>query len=232
MSTRRTGNRLLDSLSKKDLDLLRPDLEATSLAVRDPINAATRAIDFVYFPTAGMVSMVAALDDGSQVEVGIIGSEGVVGGTVLMGTNKASNEAFVQIAGSALRLRSTILVSRALESRSLRERLLLSTLMLMSQISQTAACNLRHNLVERLARWLLMSRERIKTNDLPLTQEFLAMMLGVRRAGVTVAAGTLQAAGLIRYTHGRIVVLDGQGLEAAACECYRRGKKDSARLLR
>jgi len=232
MSTRRTGNRLLDSLSKKDLDLLRPDLEATSLAVRDPINAATRAIDFVYFPTAGMVSMVASHDDGSQVEVGIVGSEGVVGGTVIMGTNKASNEAFVQIAGSALRLRSTILVSRALESRSLRERLLLSTLTLMSQISQTAACNLRHNLVERLARWLLMSRERIKSNDLPLTQEFLAMMLGVRRAGVTVAAGTLQTAGLIRYTHGRIVVLDGHGLEAAACECYRRGKKDSARLLR
>jgi CRP-like cAMP-binding protein len=231
MSTRRTGNRLLDSLSRNDLRLLFPDLEVISLAVRDPITAAAKAIDFVYFPTAGMVSMVAPLADGSQVEIGIVGSEGIVGSSVLMGTNKATSEAFVQIAGSALRLRSTILVSRAIESRSLRERLLLFTLTLMFQISQTAACNARHNVVERLARWLLMSRERIKANELPLTQEFVAMMLGVRRAGVTVAAGTLQAAGLIRYNHGQIVVLDRRGLEAAACECYRRGKKETARLL-
>ena len=231
MSTRRTGNRLLDSLSKKDLALLRPDLEATSLAVRYPINAAARAIDFVYFPTAGMVSMVAAHDDGSQVEVGIIGSEGMVGGSVIMGTDTASNEAFVQIAGSALRLRSNILVRHAIKSRSLRERLLLFTLALMFQTSQTAACNVRHNVVERLARWLLMAQERVEADDLPLTQEFLAMMLGVRRAGVTVAAGTLQAAGLIRYNHGRVVVLDRRGLEGAACGCYRLGKKESARLL-
>ena len=231
MSTQRTGNRLLDSLSKKDLGLLFPHLEGISLAVRDPITARTKAIDFVYFPTAGMVSMVATLADGSQVEVGIVGSEGVVGGSVLMGTDTASNEAFVQIAGSALRLRSDILVRRASESRSLRERFLLFTLALTFQISQTAACNARHNVVERLARWLLMAQERVEADDLPLTQEFLAMMLGVRRAGVTVAAGTLQDAGLIRYHHGRVVVLDRRGLEAAACECYRLGKRESARLL-
>jgi CRP-like cAMP-binding protein len=231
MSTQLTGNRLLDSLSKKDLGLLFPHLEGISLAVRDPINARAKPIDFVYFPTAGMVSMVATLANGSQVEVGIVGSEGMVGGSVIMGTDTASNEAFVQIAGSALRLRSNILVRRAIESRSLRERFLLFALALTFQISQTAACNVRHNVVERLARWLLMAQERVAGDDLPLTQEFLAMMLGVRRAGVTVAAGTLQAGGLIRYNHGRVVVLDRRGLEAAACECYRVGRKESARLL-
>src|SRR5687768_4706627 len=148
MSTQLTGNRLLDSLSKKDLGLLFSHLEEISLAVRDPINARAKPIDFVYFPTAGMVSMVATLANGSQVEVGIVGSEGMVGGSVIMGTDTASNEAFVQIAGSALRLRSNILVRRAIKSRSLRERFLLSTLALTFQISQTAACNARHNVVE------------------------------------------------------------------------------------
>ncbi len=231
MSTQRTGNRLLDSLSKKDLARLFPHLDAISLAVRDPITARAKAIEFVYFPTAGMISVVATLADGSQVEVGIVGSEGMVGGSVIMGTDTASNEAYVQIAGSALRLRSNILVRRAIESRSLRERLLLFTLAFMLQTSQTAACNVRHNVVQRLARWLLMAQERVEGDDLPLTQEVLAMMLGVRRAGVTVAAGTLQAAGLIRYNHGRVVVLDRRGLEAAACECYRLGKNESARLV-
>jgi CRP-like cAMP-binding protein len=231
MSHGSTGNRLLDTLQNDDLERLLPHLEAVTLALREALNTPAEAIEFIYFPTHGIVSMVATLDDESQVEVGVVGSEGMVGSSVLMGAKTASNQAFVQIAGSALRVPSSILVSQATESRSLRERLLLFTQTLLFQISQTAACNARHSVVERLSRWLLMAQDRVGSDHVPLTQEFLAIMLGVRRAGVTVAAGTLQAAGLIQYTHGRITVLDRDALEAAACECYRLGKEEYARLL-
>jgi CRP-like cAMP-binding protein len=231
MSNGSTGNRLLDTLQDDDLERLLPHLEAVELAVREPVNTPTEAIEFIYFPIAGIVSMVATLEDESQVEVGVVGSEGMVGSSVLMGSKTASNQAYVQIAGSAWRIPSTILVNQATESPPLRERLLLFTQTLFFQVSQTAACNARHSVAERLSRWLLMAQDRVGSDQVPLTQEFLAIMLGVRRAGVTVAAGTLQTAGLIQYTHGRITVLDRDALEAAACECYRLGKNEYARLL-
>jgi CRP-like cAMP-binding protein len=230
--SRSTGNHLLDGLQTDDLARLRPHLEAVTLTLRQSLNRPAEVIEFIYFPTGGIVSMVAALDDGSQVEVGVIGAEGMVGSSVLMGTETASSDAFVQIAGSALRVKSTILVDQANESRALRERLLLFTQALVFQISQTVACNARHDVEERLARWLLLAHDRVGKDHLSLTQEFVATMLGVRRAGVTVAAGTLQKAGLIRYNHGRITVLDRAGLEAASCECYRLCRNEHDRLLR
>jgi CRP-like cAMP-binding protein len=226
-----TGNRLLDGLGTDDLARLLPHLVDVKLSSRQTVNRRTELIEFTYFPTRGMVSMVATLDDGSQVEVGVVGSEGMVGSSVLMGSETASNEAFVQIAGSALRLRSNILVDQANESRGLRERLLLFTQTLVFQISQTGACNASHSVEERLSRWLLLAHDRVDRDDIPLTQEFLAIMLGVRRAGVTVAAGTLQKAGLIRYSYGSITVLDRPALEEASCGCYRLTRNEYTRLL-
>jgi CRP-like cAMP-binding protein len=175
--------------------------------------------------------LVAALDDGATVEVGVIGSEGMVGTSVLMGSETASLEAYVQIAGSALRMKTSFLIQEAEECRELRQRLLRYAQALMFQISQSAACNARHSVEERCARWLLTAQDRVGGNHVQLTHEFLGVMLGVRRAGVTVAAGTLQSAGLIRYHRGRVTVLDRPGLEAASCECYGLANEEYARLL-
>jgi CRP-like cAMP-binding protein len=226
-----TGNRLLDSLAADDLQLLLPHLTEISFTQKQTFNAAGEVIERIYFPTAGVVSLVTLIDEGVSVEIGIIGREGMVGTPVLLGSEIASNEAYGQIAGTALRIPTGTLLDCVEQSRTLRLRLLRFAQALTFHVSQSAACNARHTIDERCARWLLAAHDRVSGDDLPLTHEFLGMMLGVRRAGVTVAAGALQHAGFIRYRQGRVTVLDREGLQESACECYRAVKNEYARLM-
>jgi CRP-like cAMP-binding protein len=231
MVGRPTGNRLLDGLPAEDLERLLSHLEEVPLTQRQPIHESAALIEDVYFPVTGAISLIATLADGVEVEVGLIGSEGLAGTPVLLGSETASNEAFVQLTGAALRIPTGSLLEAFEESQTLRRRLLRFTQALSFQISQSAACNARHVVEERCARWLLAAHDRAGSSELALTHEFLGTMLGVRRAGVTVAAGSLQQAGLIRYRQGRVIILDREGLEAAACECYGLIDQEYKRLL-
>jgi CRP-like cAMP-binding protein len=201
-----------------------------SLSHRQVLYAPDQPIEAVYFPESGMVSLVADLDDGVQAEVGIIGREGMVGVPLLHGVETSFNESFVQIPGTAMRM-AVVAFQQELASAAFRARLLRYGEAHQAQISQTAACNGRHGLEQRLARWLLMAHDRVDDDEVPLTQEFMAMMLGVHRPSITVTAGILQRAGLIRYASGRITILDRLSLEAASCECYRAVHQRFERLL-
>ena len=225
------ANRLLAALPPEDLARLRRHLEPVALPLRKTLSKPGRVIDYAYFPEQGMVSLVAPLADGSFIEVGVIGREGCVGTAVLFGVDTYPAEAMVQVAGSALRIGTHALQREAGRSGALMRLLLRFTHALHVQVTQSAACNGRHTLQERLARWLLMTRDRIDSDLVPLTHDFLSMMLGARRAGVTVAVGALKSAGLIRNSTGRITIFDPAGLEAASCECYRVVKAEYARLL-
>jgi CRP-like cAMP-binding protein len=179
-----------------------------------------------------MVSLVQPLENGAMIEVGMIGNEGLVGVPVLLGDDRSPLEAMVQIPGSALRMLASAFREEVGHRTTLMGVLLRYVHALHIQVSLTAACNGRHMLPERLARWLLTAHDRSSSTDqLPLSHEFLSMMLGVRRAGVTVALGTLNAAGLIRNTHAQVTILDRPGLEAASCECYRTVRDEYVRLL-
>jgi CRP-like cAMP-binding protein len=225
------ANRILAALPPEDLARLRRHLEPVALPTRKTLSKPGRVIDYAYFPEQGMVSLVAPLSDGAFIEVGVIGREGCVGSTVLHGVDTYPAEAMVQVAGSALRIGAAELQREAARSSALSRLLLRFTHALHVQVTQTAACNGRHTLQERLARWLLVTRDRIDEDVVPLTHEFLGMMLGARRAGITVAVGSLKQAGLVRNSTGRVTILDRAGLEAAACECYRVVKAEYARLL-
>jgi CRP-like cAMP-binding protein len=213
------ANRLLAALAPTDLDALRAQLEPVSLPHKQTLANPGAPIEHIYFPQEGMVSLVQPLQ-GAMIEVGVIGREGFVGVPVLLGAATSPLEAMVQIPGSALRIGASAFRQEAARSSSLSALLLRYAQALQVQVSLSAACNGRHPLPERLARWLLMAHDRAPADELPLSHEFLSMMLGVRRAGVTVALGTLKAPGLIRNTHGRVTIIDRHGLEAASCECY------------
>jgi CRP-like cAMP-binding protein len=225
------SNRLLGALSPDDLDPLRAHLEPVPLPHKLTLSAPNAPIDFVHFVQQGMVSLVQPLENGAMIEVGMIGNEGLVGVPVLLGAGSSPLEAMVQMPGSALRMHASTFRDEVSRRTALLGLLLRYVQALHIQVSLTAACNGRHTLSERLARWLLTAHDRATSNQLPLSHEFLSLMLGVRRAGVTVAVGTLRAAGLIRNTHGQVTVLDRQGLEAASCECYRTVRDEYARLL-
>jgi CRP-like cAMP-binding protein len=188
-------------------------------------------MDYVYFPTTSIVSLVYTMEDGATVEMGLAGSDGVVGIALFLGGDTTPNRAVVQIAGGALRMPAQVLQEEFKRGSSLQLLLLRYTRALITQISQTAVCNRLHSVEQRLCRWLLLTHDRVKVNELQLTQEFIANMLGVRREGVTHAACHLQAAGLIQYARGRITILDRKGLEATVCECYRVVKQEFGRLL-
>ena len=175
--------------------------------------------------------MLAGLEDGDSSEVGLIGYEGMVGVPVILGTDRSPVEAFVQGEGTALRLDAAVLRQAMDENRSLRTLLLRYAMAFSMQVTMTAACNSRHLIEQRLARWLLMAHDRSVGDVFPMTHEFMSLMLGVRRAGVTVAAGGLQRAGYIHYEQGRISITDRPGLENAACECYGIVKREFDRLL-
>ncbi len=224
-------NHLLAALPPHDLARLRPQLEPVALLVPQVLYAAGQPIPAVHFVETGWVSMVARLEGGDLAEVGLVGREGMVGLSLALGADAASTEAMVQGTGTALRMDAAAFRQALAGSAALHRLLLRYALAFQAQVSQTAACNGRHRLEERLARWLLMAHDRADGDELPLTQDFLSMMLAVRRSGVTIAAGILQKAGLIRYVRGRITVLDRPGLEAAACECHGAVRREYARLL-
>ncbi|MCB8882192.1 Crp/Fnr family transcriptional regulator [Acidisoma cellulosilytica] len=177
-------------------------------------------IDSVYFPETGMISQVSNLDEGEQAEVGVIGREGMLGSALISGVETSYTEAMVQLAGTALRMSAPDFSREMEQNLAFRELLLRYSEAFQAQIMQTAACNGRHPLEQRLARWLLMAQDRSGEEQLVLTQEFLAMMLGVHRPSITISARRMQHAGLIRFSAGRVTILDRDLLEARCCECY------------
>lgn len=219
-----TGNRLLDALSDAQIGRLGRDLEAVSLPLKQVLYRPQEEIKFLYFPVKGLVSVASALKDGSTIEIGTVGREGLVGVPALIGNGISFHHVVVQGAGSGLRARPDALQREFDRSGLFRETVLRFLELFLAQISQTALCNRHHTLEERCARWFLTLQDRLDTNHFPLTQEFLAMLLGTRRAGVSAVALGLQHRGAIRYRHGRIDILDRKELEAAACECYRVNK--------
>ena len=227
----RIANRLLLALPKEELDRLRPNLEPVDMPLGKTVLRPNKLIDYVYFPKAGMVSLVLHLEKGRTVEVGLIGKEGMVGALAPLGATAMSGQATVRMAGSALRMPAGVLRIETTQSPRLMDLLLRYLQALFAQISQSVACNSQHMVSERMARWLLMAHDCADGNDLPLSHELLATMLGVRRPGITVAIGQLKKAGLIDSKRGRIIVLDQRGLEKTACGCYRAVKAQYERLL-
>jgi CRP-like cAMP-binding protein len=207
-------------LPPDDLARLRPRLEAVELPLRHVLHAPGEPIEAVYFPETGYVSMLAYMEDGDAAEVGLAGHEGLVGLPVLLGADHDDIEAMVQSPGTALRMDAQAFRDEMEHIPAFRTLLLRYALVHHGQVARTAACNGRHHINDRLARWLLMAHDRAEGDEYPMTHEFLSMMLGVRRAGVTVAAGALQKADFIRYGRGRIEITDRPSLESVACECY------------
>ncbi|MBD2039389.1 Crp/Fnr family transcriptional regulator [Microcoleus sp. FACHB-672] len=227
----RAGNQLLAALPAEEYQRLVPYLEKVELNNHQVLYNPNELIEFVYFPTQGVVSLLYAMEDGSTVEVGIVGAEGMVGIPVILGGMKTTNLALVQVAGYGMRLKASLLKSEFERGGVLQTLLLRYSQALLSFVSQTAACNRLHTLEERLSRWLLLVQHRLQSDELPLTQEYISQMLGTRRSGVTVAAGTLQQAGIISYKRGKINILNQENLEATACECYQVIQSEFARLL-
>src|SRR6266478_3190554 len=207
-----TGNRLLDTLPQDDLNHVFPHLEDVSLPVRTSLYKPDQPIGGIYFLTQGMVSMVAPFEDGGAVEVGIIGNEGFAGIPALLGADAATHDVYMQVAGAGLRMTAGAMHETIARSPAFKRALFRYAQYFFTHVSQTAACNARHPLERRLARWLLMTQDRVGTDVMLLTQEFLSIMLGVQRPGVTIAAGTLKQAGMIDYSHGRITIVDRQAL--------------------
>jgi CRP-like cAMP-binding protein len=188
-------------------------------------------IEYVYFPNSGIISLVNLTEDGGTVEAATVGNEGMVGLPLLLGTDRMIGQAITQIVGDALRMKADVFKQEVTPASPLYSLLLRYTQALMNLISQSVACNCLHSVEDRCCRWLLLCQDRVESDEFPLTQEFLAQMLGVRRASVSVVAATLQKAGLIRYRRGKITILDRLGLEAASCECYQIVKQELDRLL-
>jgi CRP-like cAMP-binding protein len=224
-------NRLLAALPSDVLAALWPQLAPAEMAPRQILHEPGKPITAVYFPETGYVSMLAYLEDGDAAEVGLTGCEGFVGLPVLLGGDSDDLEAMVQSPGTALQMDARAFREEVDRIPAFRTLLLRYALVHHGQVARTAACNGRHHTDQRLARWLLMAHDRVKGNEFPMTHEFLSMMLGVRRAGISIAAGQLQNAGLIQYKRGCIEVTDRPGLENAACECYGVARRASDALL-
>ena len=224
-------NGLLMVLPPETLARLRPSLQPVELEFDKTLYPADGALDAVLFLESGMVSLLATLEDGEQVEVGVVGREGLVGLPLVLGDDRSLVEARVQQEGAALRMDAAAVRDEMEASAALRLLLTRYALAFHAQVTLTAGCNARHAIEQRLARWLLIAHDRAGADEFAMTHEFMAMMLGVRRPGVSLAAGVLQKAGLIRYVRGRMAVTDRPGLEAASCECYHTSRREFARLL-
>ena len=220
--TRRASieNHLLAAVPRKEYQRLLAGLEPVTLTFGDVLYEPGEPIRHVYFPGISLVSLLTLVDDHLALEVGLVGREGMVGIPLALGVGVSPFRALVQGAGVAMRMKSAPFLKELRQSLHLQHALSRYTHTLMAQVAQTAACNRFHVVQERLARWLLMTRDRVQSNDFPQTQEFLSHMLGVRRVGVTKAAGELQKRKLIEYSRGNIRIVDEQGLEAASCSCY------------
>jgi len=224
-------NGLLAALSPEDWAHLEPHLEAVELPFDQTIHAMHGPVDAVFFVETGMVSQIVTLDGGEQVEAGIAGPEGLIGLPLLYGNSHAITDSRVQMEGTALRIGAAAFHTEMDRSATLRALMLHYALAFHAQVTLTAACNARHAIENRLARWMLIAHDRAGGDEFPMTHEFLSLMLGVRRPGVTIAAGMLQKAGLIHYARGRITITDRPGLEAASCECYHTVRHEFSRLL-
>jgi CRP-like cAMP-binding protein len=224
-------NHLLASLPKPEFERLFPHLELVQLPLGKALYESGDRLEYVFFPTTAIVSLLYELENGSSAEIAVIGNEGIVGIALFMGGDTMPNRAVVQSAGHAYRLKGLLLKQEFNRAGELQHLLLRYTLAMLTQMAQTAVCNRHHSVDQQLCRWLLLSLDRLSANELSMTQELIANMLGVRREGVTEAAGKLQSAGLIHYSRGRITVIDRPGLEARVCECYEVVRKEFRRLL-
>jgi CRP-like cAMP-binding protein len=216
----RIANQLLAALPKKDYQALQRHLEETPLVFEEILYQPNVLISDVYFPNSGIVSLLAAANEHATLEVGLVGKEGILGLAIFMGVNTSLNRAVVQGAGSAMRMKATAFRKECSNGGALPRLLQRYTHSRLTQITQSALCNQFHSVDARLARWLLMTHDRMGDDEFQLTQEFLSNMLGVRREGVSRAAGDLQKRKLIVYSRGRLKVLDRVGLEAVSCGCY------------
>jgi len=228
-----TRNALLHQLSNAEYERVRSHLKDVTLEFKQVLYEPDGPVDAAYFVEQGVVSLVTLLDDGATVETGTIGNEGVAGLPIFLESERGTERAICQIAGSAKRLSAEVVrAERERAGSQLRSVVLRYTSAVIKMTAQTAACNRLHTVEERMCRWLLMTLDRVGNNEFPLTQEFLAHMLGVRRPTVNIAGATLQKAGLIRYSRGKIAVVDREGLESASCECYARIRDEFAIALR
>jgi CRP-like cAMP-binding protein len=224
-------NHLLSALPASDYARLEPHLELIPMRLGDVLYEPGVQLRYVYFPTSSIVSLLYVMEDGASAEIAIVGNEGILGISLFMGGETTPSRAVVQSAGHGYRLRAQLLKNEFGRFGLMMHLLLRYTQALITQMSQTAVCNRHHSIDQQLCRWLLLSLDRLSSNELSMTQELIANMLGVRREGVTEAAGKLQDAGLIRYQRGKISVLDRPGLEARCCECYQVVKTEFDRLL-
>ncbi len=224
-------NRLLSSLSSASFQRLLPHLELVKMPLGWVLSESGGRHEYVYFPTTSIVSLLYVLEDGASAEIAAVGFDGLVGIPLIMGGDTTPSRAVVQSAGFGFRLSANIMKGEFMLGGEFQLLVLRYAQALITQTAQTAVCNRHHALEQQLCRWLLVSLDRLSTNEMVMTQELIANMLGVRREGVTTAAGRLQAAGLIHYSRGKITVLDRRGLEARACECYSVVKRESDRLF-
>ena len=223
----RIANQLLAALPKKDYQALQHHLEEIPLVFEEILYQPNVLISDVYFPNSGIVSLLAAVNGRATLEVGLVGKEGILGLAVFMGVSNSHNRAVVQGVGSAMKMKATAFRKQCNDGGVLPRLLRRYSHSLITQITQSAVCNQFHSVDERLARWLLMTHDRMGDDEFQLTQDFLSNMLGVRREGVSRAAGDLQERNLIEYSRGRLKVLDRAGLEATSCGCYEVIKEES-----
>jgi CRP-like cAMP-binding protein len=224
-------NRLLKLLPPEDYERLRPHLQPVEFKYKLSLYQANEQIKFVQFIETGVASLVNTMKNGSSAEVGTIGNEGMVGLPVIFGDSQAPTSVYMQVAGHGLRMKAKTFWQEMQRSATLRTVMLHYAHAVFNLVAQSAACNTFHLLERRCCRWLLMTQDRMQSDEFQLTQEFLAMMLGVQRPGVTLAAGALQRAGLIRYTRGNVTILDHAELVKRSCECYAVSKREFDRLL-
>jgi len=224
-------NRLLAALPRDEYGRLLPQLQQVAFDLGEVVYEFGGHLDYVYFPTTAIVSLLYTMENGASAEMGLTGNDGVVGIALFMGGGTMPNRAVVQSAGGAIRMKAKALQDEFARGGKFQHLLLRYTQALITQISQTAVCNRLHSVEQQLCRWLLLSHDRVNADELIMTQELIADMLGVRREGVTVAAGRLQDSGAISYVRGHIKIVDRKKLEATVCECYRVVKDEFDRLL-
>jgi len=228
---KRGENQLLSLLPQGDRKRILARCDRISLDIKTVLYEANGAMPHVYFPLSGMVSLVLNTQEGQTIEVGTIGNEGMLGTPLVLGADKSPVEALIQVSGDLLRMTAKDFRLELKRSSTLRDVAQRFAKVLMNHISQSVVCNRIHPVEKRICRWLLMTHDRVGLDDIGLTQQFVSQMLGVRRPSVTVVAGTLRQAGLIKYSRGKMAILNRKGLEAGACECYQIVKRESERLL-
>lgn len=224
-------NQLLSALPESEYQRLSPYLQEVTLRCGTILYQPEEIIDTAYFPNTMMISLVSIMENGSTTEIGLVGNEGMIGIPIFLGGKSTISQAIVQIEGNCFKISANVLRQEFHRGETLQKILLLHTQARLTQVSQSSACNRQHKINARLARWILSVHDCVLKDEIPLTQEFISNMLGVRRAGVTMAANSLQKAGMIRYNRGKIVILNHKLLEETACECYRVVQNEFLRLL-